>query len=76
LVKHVQALQQYNLDQEYYSALHKLFNKDSAILKGLAIGGGAGIAASLIVGPVLGTWIGEIAGFSGAAATSYGLALL
>jgi hypothetical protein len=72
----LQKLQGLNLDKNLYSARHKLMDKDIAILKGVVVGGAVGIAASIFVGPVIGTWIGELAGFSGAAATSYGLALL
>lgn len=72
----VQKLKNENIDRNLYSARHKLMDKDIAILKGLAVGGVLGVAASMVAGPIIGAWIGELAGFSGAAATSYGLALL
>ena len=53
-----------------------MFGKDWNIIKGVFVGGGTGIVASLFLGPVIGGYIGNLAGFSGAAAASYGLALL
>ena len=58
------------------SAAHKLHGKDLDIAKGFLIGGVTGGAASVFLGPVIGGYIGNLAGFSGAAATSYGLAFL
>lgn len=65
-----------NIDERIYSATHKLHGKDWDIAKGVIIGGGAGVATSFFLGPVIGGYIGELAGLSGAAATSYGLAFL
>ncbi len=65
-----------NISESFYSAAHKLFGKDWDIAKGFLIGGAIGGAASIPLGPVIGGYIGKLAGFSGAAASSYGLALL
>ena len=65
-----------NIDERVYSAAHKLHSKDWDIAKGIIIGGGAGVATSFFLGPVIGGYIGELAGLSGVAATSYGLAFL
>ena len=65
-----------NLTDEIYSASYKLHGKDWSVAKGVAIGGGAGVVSSIFLGPVIGGYIGKMAGLSGAAATSYGLALL
>ena len=65
-----------NINEEIYSASYKLHGKDRSIAKGVVIGGGTGVVTSIFLGPVIGGYIGNLAGFSGAAATSYGLALL
>ncbi len=76
LLSAFESLSNEDLDKNLYSARHKLLNRDIEILKGIAIGGSVGVATSVFAGPIIGTWIGEMAGLSGAAATSYGLALL
>ena len=65
-----------NIPSSFGSAAHKLYGKDWDIAKGLVIGGAAGGVAGVFLGPVIGGYIGKLAGLSGAAATSYGLALL
>jgi hypothetical protein len=72
----VTALSNADLARTIRSARHKLTAKDWAIAKGALVGLTAGVGTSLVLGPVIGTYIGELAGLSGAAATSYGLALL
>jgi hypothetical protein len=65
-----------SVDYQLRSARHKLLGKDMALLKHAAIGGAIGVSSSLLLGPAIGTWIGNLAGLSGAAATSFGLAFL
>ena len=65
-----------NIFESIGSATHKLYGKDWSIAKGLLVGGITGVVASIFLGPVIGGYIGNLAGLSGAAATSYGLALL
>ena len=72
----IQFLKKINISESVISAAHKLYSKDWDIAKGLLIGGSAGAATGIFLGPVIGAYIGNLAGFSGAAATSYGLALL
>ena len=69
-------IKEINITERIYSATHKLHGKDWDIAKGLVIGSITGGVASIFLGPVIGGYIGNLAGFSGAAATSYGLALL
>ena len=72
----LQRLSKSDIDRIHYSSSHKLLDKDTAILKGGVIGLASGVVVSMFAGPIIGTAIGEAAGLSGAAATSYGLALL
>ena len=76
IVGSLEALGSVNIAESVASASHKVYGKDLKILKGLIIGGAISGVASIFLGPVIGTYIGNLAGFSGAAATSYGLALL
>lgn len=65
-----------NINESIKSAENELHDREWKFLKGLAIGGAVGVATSIFLGPVIGGWIGNMAGLSGAAATSFGLALL
>ena len=65
-----------NFTDKIYSASYKLNGKDWSIAKGTAIGSVTGTLSSMLLGPVIGGYIGSMAGLSGAAATSYGLAFL
>ena len=65
-----------DITEKVFSSTHKLLGKDWHIARGIVIGAGTGLITSIFLGPVIGTYIGELAGFSGAAATSYGLAFL
>ena len=65
-----------DITEKVFSSTHKLLDKDWHIARGIVIGAGTGLITSIFLGPVIGTHIGELAGFSGAAATSYGLAFL
>ena len=69
-------LQKVNISECVASTTHKIFGKDWKMAQGFFVGGGIGVISSIFFGPVIGTAIGEMAGFSGAAATSYGLAFL
>ena len=69
-------IQKINISESIYSAAYKLYGKDWDIAKGLFIGGVTGGVVSIFLGPVIGGYIGKLAGLSGAAATNYGLALL
>ena len=57
-------------------ATNEIHDTDWKEFKGFLIGGATGIVTSLLLGPIIGGWIGSMAGLSGAAATSFGLALL
>ena len=65
-----------NISEKIELANNELHDKEWKYLEGSLIGGAVGVATSMIAGPLIGGWIGSIAGLSGAAATSYGLALL
>ena len=65
-----------NILENLQSAIHKLYGKDWDTAKGFLIGAITGGVTSIFLGPVIGGYIGNLAGFSGAAATSYGLAFL
>ena len=65
-----------DITKKVYSASHKILGKDWRVAKGAVMGAGTGVIASIFLGPVVGGYIGNLAGFSGAAATSYGLAFL
>ena len=76
VVGHIKILQKVDISESVASAIHDLFGKDWKMLKGFVVGGGIGVVTSIFLGPVIGAAIGEMAGLSGAAATSYGLAFL
>jgi hypothetical protein len=76
LIPALKAVTEKSVHQALYSARYKLLGRDLAVLKGLVIGGVLGVSASIVMGPILGTWIGNAVGLSGAAATSFGLAFL
>ena len=76
IVDHLEALKSVNIPELVASSTHKIYGKDWKMIKGFAVGGAIGGVTSIFLGPVIGGFIGEMAGFSGAAATSYGLALL
>jgi hypothetical protein len=69
-------LQTLSVDAELASARHNLLRQDRELLKRMALGGVIGVSSTIVLGPVIGTWIGNLAGLSGAAATSFGLALI
>ena len=69
-------LQKVDISEYVASATHRIFGKDWKMAKGFLLGGSVGVVTSIFLGPVIGAAIGEMAGLSGAAATSYGLALL
>ena len=58
-----------DITEKVFSATHKLLGKDWHIAKGVVAGTGTGVVASMFLGPVIGGYIGNLAGFSGAAAT-------
>ena len=62
--------------EKNFSATHKLLGKDWHITKGVVVGASTAVVASMFLSPVIGGYIGNLAGFSGVAATSYGLAFL
>ena len=70
------SMKKINITEKVFSATHKLLGKDWHIAKGVVVGSGTGVVASMFLGPVIGGYIGKFAGLSGAAATSYGLAFL
>ena len=79
IVEVVPLLERYkkiNIAESLHSSTHKLYGKDWDIAKGSLIGAVTGGVVSVFLGPVIGSYIGNLAGFSGAAATSYGLAFL
>ncbi|MDE0518456.1 MAG: hypothetical protein OXH36_02720 [Bdellovibrionales bacterium] len=69
-------LKKIDINEQIYSATHKLYGQDWNIVKGVVVGGGTGVVASIFLGPIIGGYIGNLAGLYGAAATSYGLAFL
>lgn len=69
-------LKKIDINEQIYSATHKLYGKDWDIAKGVVVGSGTGVVASIFLGPIIGGYIGNLAGLYGAAATSYGLAFL
>ena len=72
----LKSLKKIDINEQIYSATHKLYGKDWNIAKGVVVGGGTGVVASIFLGPIIGGYIGNFAGLYGAAATSYGLAFL
>ena len=72
----VKEMKEMDITKKITSATHKLLGKDWRIAKGLVLGGGTGLITSIFLSPVIGGLIGNLAGLYGAAATSYGLALL
>ena len=72
----LKAIKNINIHKAIDLASDELHDKFWKFMKGMIIGGTVGVASSLVLGPVIGGWIGNMAGLSGAAATNYGLALL
>ena len=76
LISSLEILKDVNISEYIENTSYKIYDKDWKIAKGLLVGGAAGGVASIFLGPIIGSYIGEMAGLSGAAATNYGLALL
>lgn len=72
----LKSIKKIDITQKTFSATHKLLGKDWRIAKGIVVGAGTGVMTSMFLGPIIGGYIGNLAGLSGAAATSYGLAFL
>ena len=76
IIPFLKNLKSVNINEEIYSATHKLYGQDWKIAKGVVLGSGTGVVTSIFLGPIIGGYIGNLAGLYGAAATSYGLAFL
>lgn len=76
LLPSLKSVKKVDIPEKVFSATYKLLGKDWNIAKNVVVGASTGVVTSIFLGPVIGGYIGNLTGFSGAAATSYGLAFL